>query len=153
MPSNCCVDISGILWLVQRQLAGKRPLMLSIMDGTGVIQVHSWHHTAANFQLFVGQPCLFFGVRVRQIGRQKVAVLVVRIGDMRVQSGSVWQSGAFAGSNQLDLFWQSAAAARYRSHPAHLALLECRSAAAFGAALIITPIAVAAHAMENSSYT
>ena len=101
---NHIVNVSGILGSVASEAKvvrneTKMLLTLKLVDRTGIVLVRSWNHTEAQFAQFVDKPILLKRLRV-------TAFASTKIGELLDGAGTIVHDGAFAGSDDLERFWQ-----------------------------------------------
>jgi len=101
---NHIVNVSGILGSVSSEAKvvrneTKMLLTLKLVDRTGIVLVRSWNHSEAQFAQMVDKPILLKRLRV-------TAFASTKIGELLDGAGTVVHDGAFAGSEDLERFWQ-----------------------------------------------
>lgn len=100
---NTIVNVTNILGSIHVESKtvrsdAKELLTLRLVDRTGVVQLRSWNHVAAQFSEKLDQPLKISRVRVTSFGGMK-------IGELLDGTGSIVHDGTFAGSTDLAKFW------------------------------------------------
>ena len=100
---NAVVNVAGIIGSVSSEQkivrSDARDLVtIKVVDRTGIITLRTWNHSSSVFLPWVDSPVMFRRVRVTSFASMKA-------GELFDGSGTIFDSTAFDGSDDLMKFW------------------------------------------------
>jgi hypothetical protein len=100
---NAVVNVAGIIGSVSSEQkivrSDARDLVtIKVVDRTGIITLRTWNHSSSVFLPWVDSPVMFRRVRVTSFASMKA-------GELFDGSGTIFDSSAFDGSDDLMKFW------------------------------------------------